>query len=51
LLAVPALATLTGCDSQAGYLLFQTANAGSRTIVDLALTSYVNLVAALFALI
>jgi hypothetical protein len=48
---VTALATLTGCESQAGYLFFQTANAASRTVADLVLTSYANLVAALFALI
>lgn len=41
-----AVAGLTGCGSQSGNFLYQTANAGSRTVVDIVITSYANLLAA-----
>lgn len=46
---IAALASLAGCDTQAGNVIYQTANAGSRTVIDLVLTSYANVIAATLA--
>ena len=48
-LAAAALLFLAGCDNQAGAVFFQTAGAAARTVTDLVLTSYANLIAAVFA--
>jgi hypothetical protein len=51
LLAVLTLAGAAGCDGQAGNVLFQTMGAASRTVTDLVLTSYANIVAGLLTLL
>ncbi len=51
LLAVLAVAGLAGCDGQAGNVLYQTMGAASRTVTDLVLTSYANIVAGLLTLL
>ena len=45
MMAVAAFAGMTGCDNAAGNAVFQAAGATGRTITDMVLTSYANVVA------
>ncbi len=47
-MAVAAVAAMTGCDNAAGNAVFQAAGATGRTITDVVLTSYANVVAGLW---